>query len=699
MPAGYDPLNPQPYTPPEIPQQQAMPGTDPMPAKPSPFGGQPGYQFTQGPISHGGAIAGIADNVLRGIVNGHAQGEAYKALKLKKKSDDLNASYQADAQRLWQVAQQQYQTAGKVDPNSDEYKAAKSAVDGSWGALHDFRGQLLEQQGGGKKKGGKKQDDQKPPQAVLTDPNSSPEEKMKAIYAVSAKLGPPVYGQVAQFNTPRAQQAWHAQQQGAETDAAKAETEATMAKMQNRIAVLSAKDKLTPEEITELGDEQERYTKLRETLNPSKMTAGDRKRYSEDGKFTYMVDATGDEIAGTRHPVSATNTKPVRAWTKGKDGKFTSVLVDPLTNKTVPGSENSDLQPPASLSGSVTTGDYHWVDSNGDVHSTTETHTRTPLASAEGGGRSAATSPAAAPTTVTQSFKGKSVPGMIYPGNVDIANRPNIDNGDGTHSSVFSMSFGTDKGEVLVPGVGDGKTYPARKLTEQEAWDQYKKTGQNLGTFKTPKDADAYAKTLHEDQAKYGNAPTPNRRAKPERTATPPAASTATPPVIPQAPGVKGDRILGHKGSPAETKAQEQASTLATAYRSALQRLKDPTPIGDQAIVFDWVRSQIAGAGRMTNTEIQQAYKAGSLETRANNAMDRVFKGTLDPSFRRQMVNDIGVSARAARDEYQSYQPKNREQGGQPAKVKMKAPNGQTQDVPVDQVAYYKSIGAVEVKP
>lgn len=67
------------------------------------------------------------------------------------------------------------------------------------------------------------------------------------------------------------------------------------------------------------------------------------------------------------------------------------------------------------------------------------------------------------------------------------------------------MSFGTDNGEVLVPGVGDGVTYPLRKLTEQEALDQFKKTGKNFGTFKDVKGADAYAKTLHEDQAKNGN--------------------------------------------------------------------------------------------------------------------------------------------------------------------------------------------------
>lgn len=141
-----------------------------------------------------------------------------------------------------------------------------------------------------------------------------------------------------------------------------------------------------------------------------------------------------------------------------------------------------------------------------------------------------------APLFITQSFEGKPAPGMTSQGNIDLFKRPNIDNGDGTHSSTFSMSFGTDKGEVLVPGVGDGKTYPERQLRvlytlpdgtqkwavpgnqphnwiaperptpqNNEALNQYQKTGKIFGVFEDEKSADAYGKKLHEDQEKYGN--------------------------------------------------------------------------------------------------------------------------------------------------------------------------------------------------
>ncbi len=86
----------------------------------------------------------MLDNVLRGYMQGKAMGEAKKALQFKKKADDFNASYTADADRLWTVAQKQIAENGKVDPNSDEYKQALSAVQGSWGALQDLRSSILE---------------------------------------------------------------------------------------------------------------------------------------------------------------------------------------------------------------------------------------------------------------------------------------------------------------------------------------------------------------------------------------------------------------------------------------------------------------------------------------------------------------------------------------------------------------------------
>ena len=185
----------QPYDPSTPYQAPVLP--DPQPAAPSPLPTQ--MPQANGAVKKSGAIATIADGMLRGFMQGRAYGQAKQAMTLKKKTDDLQNSYNQDAVRLYQLTQ-----AG-VSETSDEYKAAKSSVDGSWGALMDFYGGHIEQMTGNKKGRGKKDQDQRPPQAVLTDPKSTPFEKSQAWYQVSKQAGPPVYGQIAMINTPEAQ--------------------------------------------------------------------------------------------------------------------------------------------------------------------------------------------------------------------------------------------------------------------------------------------------------------------------------------------------------------------------------------------------------------------------------------------------------------------------------------------------------------
>jgi hypothetical protein len=88
------------------------------------------------------------------------------------------------------------------------------------------------------------------------------------------------------------------------------------------------------------------------------------------------------------------------------------------------------------------------------------------------------------------------------PGNIDLANRPVVKNGDGTISTVRSMSFNDNGKEVLIPTVAaDGSGI----LSDDDAIAQYRATGKHLGMFDSPAAATAYAQRLHEDQAElYG---------------------------------------------------------------------------------------------------------------------------------------------------------------------------------------------------
>ena len=87
--------------------------------------------------------------------------------------------------------------------------------------------------------------------------------------------------------------------------------------------------------------------------------------------------------------------------------------------------------------------------------------------------------------------------GPVTPGNLDLHNRPVVHNPDGSISTVRSITVGFGDKTYVLPTVVGGKV-----VSNQEAIDHFKQTGEHLGVFGKPEDADAYAQRLHEDQAK-----------------------------------------------------------------------------------------------------------------------------------------------------------------------------------------------------
>jgi hypothetical protein len=86
--------------------------------------------------------------------------------------------------------------------------------------------------------------------------------------------------------------------------------------------------------------------------------------------------------------------------------------------------------------------------------------------------------------------------GMVKPGNLNLNKRPVVRNPDGSVSTVKSVSWGVGGREVLMPEVVGNKVVGPRAALRN-----YQRTGQNLGTFTSPKAANVYAQGLHQSQA------------------------------------------------------------------------------------------------------------------------------------------------------------------------------------------------------
>lgn len=82
-------------------------------------------------------------------------------------------------------------------------------------------------------------------------------------------------------------------------------------------------------------------------------------------------------------------------------------------------------------------------------------------------------------------------------GNIDLYNRPPVQNPDGSSSTVRSLSFENNGQEILVPTVVGGKV-----VSDDEAINHYFKTGNFLGKFQTPDEATRFASRLHNEYAK-----------------------------------------------------------------------------------------------------------------------------------------------------------------------------------------------------
>src|SRR4051794_21073943 len=88
---------------------------------------------------------------------------------------------------------------------------------------------------------------------------------------------------------------------------------------------------------------------------------------------------------------------------------------------------------------------------------------------------------------------------LLEPGNIDLTKRPRVKNPDGTISTVRSISINQDGKEILIPTVAEDGS---RILSNDEAVEQFRRTGHHLGKFDSIESANKYAEQLHNSEAK-----------------------------------------------------------------------------------------------------------------------------------------------------------------------------------------------------
>ena len=103
--------------------------------------------------------------------------------------------------------------------------------------------------------------------------------------------------------------------------------------------------------------------------------------------------------------------------------------------------------------------------------------------------------------------------GQYGAGNIDLYDRPQYRNANGSISTVDSKSYNIDGQEVLLPTVWNRNGTPYHSSNDEEILQRYRDTGEYLGKFSTVEEANDYAEKLRlEQQERYPSSSLPAER-------------------------------------------------------------------------------------------------------------------------------------------------------------------------------------------
>lgn len=84
------------------------------------------------------------------------------------------------------------------------------------------------------------------------------------------------------------------------------------------------------------------------------------------------------------------------------------------------------------------------------------------------------------------------------PGNINLNNRPVVRNPDGRISTIRTIGINVDGLEYNIPTVSED----GRIMSDEEAVQQFYRTGRHFGAYDTTEEARRAAERLHEDQSR-----------------------------------------------------------------------------------------------------------------------------------------------------------------------------------------------------
>lgn len=240
--------------------------------------------------------------------------------------------------------------------------------------------------------------------------------------------------------------------------------------------------------------------------------------------------------------------------------------------------------------------------------------------------------------------------GRMGAGNIDLYNRPQYRQPDGSLSTVNSISIGTDEGEVLIPTIGrDAKGNPVQ-WTDDEAIENFFRTGEYLGKFKTPEEADRYAEMLHNQQEAYYGADGRQQKITPASVFRSGPLADAN-----KAPRSRSFEAA-NRAAEAEKEAAEQSAAGIQFDRSEAVKRRQSNIIPPKTIEsitdqYDMRPSYMRQQGDLpaaqddrTRKALEQIYNSPIRVNQDNPVVEGFVRGTGIPSIINAGVNAVGAA-------------------------------------------------------